>query len=287
MKKVVAMLSALTLTLAMGVTAFAADENIALGKTPMVNITNVKTADGNGSYETTNALDGNTDTRWSLSQNDTKVSQEDGSYGVEIWFGVDLRARAEFNSVTIVWDTAGADHSEEGYTLQYCEEDPDTEGNWKDIDITDATYDEETKNSTSTGYIDTLHFDTVEARYVRIVLHKAAYKNNEYKAEPSIWEFEVYGTMLEEPEEPVSSAAPEVSSAADTSSENASSAAGTSSWEPSTVSRNTTPAGTSSASQADTDNSGVIIGIVLGVVAAVVVVAVIVVIVIKNKKKAA
>ena len=50
MKKVVAMLSALTLTLAMGVTAFAADENIALGKTPMVNITNVKTADGNGSW---------------------------------------------------------------------------------------------------------------------------------------------------------------------------------------------------------------------------------------------
>ncbi len=195
MKKMIAALCALSLVTAMGATAFAADDNIALGKTPMVSIENTKPEDANGSYEAAKALDGNRDTRWSLTKDDTKMDAN-GVFGADIWFGVDLGANAKIDAITIVWDTAGADHSEEGFTLQYCTENPDSDASWKDITLTDAKYDQEVTNGkNSKGYVDELKFDEIEARYVRVVVHKATNKNGEYKSEPSIWEFEVYGTM--------------------------------------------------------------------------------------------
>jgi hypothetical protein len=113
----------------------------------------------NASFPASNAVDGNTGTRWSSQFSDPQ------------WLEVDLGATASISQVVIQWETASA----KAYQIQVS---PDAT-NWTSIySTTTGPGGTETLNITGTG------------RYIRMY---GTARNTQYGY--SIWEFQVYGTI--------------------------------------------------------------------------------------------
>lgn len=194
MKKSLALACALSMALGMGTVAFASndDTNIAMGKTPMASSDKVQTTSDGTVLSMDKALDGNTSTRWGV---DGVTPDENGNFTTDVWFGVDLGAEGTFNKIVILWENARPEQSAEGYTLQYSNDNE----TWTDID---ARFEYGAEKINDAYYTDTATFDSITARYVRVNMHKGAPLNDEFKGNPSIFEFEVYGTMNGAPATP-------------------------------------------------------------------------------------
>lgn len=197
MKKVIASVCALTLALAMGVTTYAAETNIAIGKTP-INAPTGQKEDPNtlvGPMEF--AFDGDYTTR-SLMDTVTEGEDHQGKYPENTYFGVDLGAEAEINSVKIYWEISRPEFSSEGGSKLQYSEDGET---WQDVPGISSTNTGETPEKNPLGQdmdVETFTFDTINARYIRILMVQGKEYGEEeidWKTDPSIWEFEVYGTM--------------------------------------------------------------------------------------------
>ncbi|MEK0316505.1 S-layer homology domain-containing protein [Cohnella sp. 56] len=144
------------------------ERSLALGK-PV-------TADqDNAANSKANVTDGDINTRW-----------EAGNKIDTHWMYVDLGASLDVNRVVLNWEAASAT----GYKLQVS----DDAANWTDVYSTTA----------GKGGKETVTFDTVNARYVKLASTKRA---TTYGL--SLWEFEVFGPAetVVEPEEPAQSGA--------------------------------------------------------------------------------
>ncbi len=101
-----------------------------------------------------NAVDGNANTRWaSLSAGQPPAAVV---AGVDpSWLQVDLGSVQAFNTMILNWENAYAAQ----YKIQYTNQDPATNPTWVDA----------TQTINSTGGTETIHFSTIQARYVRML----------------------------------------------------------------------------------------------------------------------
>ncbi len=132
-------------------TAFAAT-NLALGKTVTVSSTD------DSSNAATNAVDGDTSTRWS------------SAYGDPQWITVDLGAAQTITSVTLRWEAA--------YGRSFKIQTSNDNANWAD----------DYSTTSGTGGTQTIPITSVSARYVRMYGTQRATAYGY-----SLWEFAVYG----------------------------------------------------------------------------------------------
>ena len=164
------------------------NENISLNKDSKASYEYVDVKDGNKQYYSSLAFDGSTGTidgkqsRWvSVRKKDAK----DQDYNNQ-WIYVDLGGIYNINKVVLNWEGAGAKE----YKMQIS----DDAKTWTDIvHVKDAQEGISTLSTqeiiNSSGGIDELTFDTVQARYVKMQGIEVA---GEYGY--SLWEFEVYNT---------------------------------------------------------------------------------------------
>ncbi len=124
-----------------------------------------------GALET--VIDGDYNTRWQ--------AQSKGHDGDDSWLKLTFDEELSFNKAVIYWETARA--TESGYVLQYSNDDV----NWTDASMSYFIR-EEVKMAGNTEYRDTLQFDEINAKYVRIYVTET----NGGKDNPSVWEFEIY-----------------------------------------------------------------------------------------------
>ncbi len=119
-----------------------------------------------------NAVDGSLGTRWASAS--AGAPPATAKAGVDpSWLMVDLGTPQAFNTVVINWENAYAAQ----YLIQYTNADPTVEANWQTA----------TTNNTGAGGTETLNFNTVQARYVRM---KGTLRATQYGY--SIYEFQVY-----------------------------------------------------------------------------------------------
>ena len=111
------------------------------------------------SYPASNANDGNTGTRWSASAGSTRT------------LTVDLGSRQDISRVVVDWYT--------DYASSYRIYTSNDNSNWS----------ERARNENGDGGVDTLSFNTVEARYVRLECRSARYS---YYGNYGVKEFKVY-----------------------------------------------------------------------------------------------
>lgn len=282
MKKALAMLCSLSLVLAMGTTAFAADAdtNLALGMTG-ISSGDLPQGDDGSSRAASNALDGSTSTMWTAAQDTVTLNDSDKTFQNEVYLGVDFGMEVTFDQIEITFSVDRPAGDESGYKIQVSD-DGET---WTDAENANYQFAEFTAEwqKVADNTVDTITFsEPVTAQYVRVLLLKPCI---DLKANQTIREFAVYDTTGEanpDFEGPVSSTAsePETSSEA-ASEEETSSTSATSSRTTTTSSRATA---VTSSQAADSDGGNIVLPIVIGVIVAAVVVVVIVVIVKKNKK---
>ncbi|WP_433975355.1 immunoglobulin domain-containing protein [Tunturiibacter lichenicola] len=127
---------------------------------------------GAGCLGAENAVDGNLNTRWGSATAGapptTPVPGVDPS-----WLQVDLGSVQSFNTVIINWENAYAAQ----YQIQYTDADPSTNPTWNVA----------TTNNAGVGGTETLTFNTVQARYIRLF---ATVRSGNFGY--SIFEFQVY-----------------------------------------------------------------------------------------------
>ena len=132
----------------------APSNNLALNKAATVSSAEVESLPGS------NAVDGNTGTRWASLYSDPQ------------WIYVDLGANYYVNRVILNWEAAYAS----GYQIQVS----DDAANWTDVYST----------ATGDGGVDDVSFAAASARYVRMY---GTARATQYGY--SLWEFEVYGNL--------------------------------------------------------------------------------------------
>lgn len=116
-----------------------------------------------------NLVDGDLGTRW---QTNTEVKD-----GNEAWVIIDLGEKKVFNRAMVYWETSCA--ALDGYTFEVS----NNKSTWRTPDALNRTR--------GADNIDTLDFDAVEVRYIRMNIHTMASDKNTF---PSIWEVELYDT---------------------------------------------------------------------------------------------
>lgn len=144
-------------------TAASKGENLALNKTAFS-----KYGNQTGNSAPSLALDGSTSTRWGTATSNSSVADY-ATVRKTQYFTVDLGSVIEFNTVVINWETAYAKE----YKLQISNDGEDF------TDIKHIT--------NSAGGVETISFDTVNARYIRM---QGIREGTQWGY--SIWEFEVY-----------------------------------------------------------------------------------------------
>ncbi len=118
----------------------------------------------NSTNSSVNAFDGNTGTRWSSEYSDNQ------------WIYVDLGSSRPVSSVVLNWEVA--------YAKQYQIQVSNDETTWATVYT----------NNNGAGGVNTISFDTVSARYVKMYAWQRA---TEYGY--SLWEFEVYSSKSTAP----------------------------------------------------------------------------------------
>ncbi len=179
MKKFLAMTCALSMVLALGATAFAADDdNLALDATAFAS----SEKDGEPA---SNGNDGSDSTNWTIAAQTT--IGEDLSYGEDVYFGLDFGAPTEFNKIEISFGADRPAASTKGYVIEVSDNGTD----WTEAEGATYTYAEYDNTFDKIGdTVDVVTFSTpVTSQYVRIHYLTATIKE---KANPGLHEFMVY-----------------------------------------------------------------------------------------------
>ncbi len=143
--------------------------------------------------ENLNDGDNTGESRWqSAAYGGYETRNEDGSYDgeyQEAYCGIQWDEAQTFDTIVIDWETAHP--TEEGFHV----ESSDDGETWEEVEFTNERTGTMTDGVLDKNHqIDTITFDPITAKYIRVVCTEAYNCEDGYKTKPSCWEFEVYNS---------------------------------------------------------------------------------------------